>query len=98
MLEIKMKLNKIDISLINHLKSAKTNEGAIGAKINPIGDINNHAWISIRIINRNTNNEIFNLEYLEIHKDYDEDINGWDYDLYEISKRKYEIKTIVELE
>ena len=83
------------------LKNGQTNSGKIGARVEAdTGDVDNHAWIVVQMKNRNITavSPIFQVEYVELSKAYDEEVHGWDADLFLIKREIfYNLQTEKEL-
>ena len=86
------------------LHYGKSHQGIVGAKVKATGkNPSNPAWIAVKPIKGINNNgfEIlknFEVEYLELQEDYNEEDHGWDYDYFLVKKEiYYNLKTEEEL-
>ncbi len=82
----------------------KSHNGMVGAKVKATGDnANNPAWIVIKPVKKpdyisDTIVQNFEVEYLELREDYNEEQHGWDYDYFYVKKEiYYNIQSEIEL-
>jgi hypothetical protein len=98
----------IDFKILNQLKNGRTADGKVGAKVKPTGDNpNNKAWITV-VMKKGVDckDEItryyflnYEIEYLELDEEYDEEIHGYDWDLFLVrTEICHNIKDELELE
>jgi len=102
------KLSNIDFKILNQLKNGRTADGMVGAKIAATGDNpNNKAWITVVMRKGADCSEAitkyyflnYEIEYLEFDEKYEEEVNGFDWDLFLVRTEKfYNIKDEIELE
>ena len=101
-------MTKIDFKILNQLKNGKTADGMVGAKVASTGNNpNNKAWITV-VMRKGadcresvTNHYFLNyeVEYWEFDEKYNEEDNGFNWDLFLVRTEKYyNIKNEIELE
>ncbi|MFZ6011066.1 MAG: hypothetical protein ACOYXT_12035 [Bacteroidota bacterium] len=98
---------KLSDKILNHLKHGKTSHGKVGCKVRPTEGEENSAWISIVAKKGfDTRTELiqeviicYEIEYLELNKDYDEEDDAFDFDLFLVKQELYyNLKDISQLE
>ena len=100
--------SNINLKILNQLKNGRTADGMVGSQISATGENpNNKAWITV-VMKKGVDcrGEItkhyflnYEIEYLEFDEKYNEEIHGYDWDLFLIRTEKYyNIKDELELE
>ncbi len=91
-------MTNIDFKILNQLKNGRTADGMVGAKVAANGDNpNNKAWITVVMrkgadYSENVRKHYFlnyEIEYLEFDEKYNENDNGYDWDLFLVRTEKY---------
>lgn len=78
------------------MKNAKTMGGAVGCRVKASGDNpDNQAWITVKMnqkidsVHWKTTFLHYVIQYLELRADYDDELNGWDYDEFYVKSETY---------
>ncbi|GAB3831336.1 hypothetical protein [Hymenobacter jeollabukensis] len=88
----------IPASILAQLHYGRTANGAVGCRVLPTGDNpDNQAWLKViarKAVDARVNppHETvwgYEVEYLELRADYDEDQHGFDYDLFYVRREIY---------
>lgn len=100
-------MQKISDKILNHLAYSKSSGGLVGCQVKPTMDSLNKAWLSIRAkkgydIRAEPNKEYitgYEIEFIELDKNYSEEETGMDFDLFLIKKIVYyNLKNVDQLE
>lgn len=88
--------SKIPFRIINQLKNGRTQDGMVGAKVKATGDNpNNHCWLTIiekKWFDSSKSRYSFlsyEVEYLELREEYNEEEHGYDYDEFYVKRETY---------
>ncbi len=91
-------MTNIDFKILNQLKNGRTADGMVGAKVAANGDNpNNKAWITV-VMRKGADYSAtvtkhyflnYEIEYLEFDEKYNENDNGYDWDLFLVRTEKY---------
>ncbi len=90
--------SNIDHRILNQLEHGKTYDGMVGAVVAATGDNpNNKAWITV-VMKKGVdyrNEQVhyyflhYEIEYLEFSEIYEEELHGYDWDMFLIRTEKY---------
>lgn len=97
---------KLSHKILHHLKYGKTADGQVGCRVS-LADSKNSGWLSIKAKKHYDSRfepvreDIigYEVEYIELNENYDEERDGMDFDLFLIKRESYtNIKDVNELE